>query len=402
MGSALGRPEASSARHPEKAQRCLAEWVASSAGAERELACQPALHVAGALAQRLVDFLSPAGTGEASAARACTVLKARLKVALEPSLVSVDAVERREAVRHLSRALGQRPAQVLLEAVAKRPTSFDAPVADGLVALSQDGDEPAGRALLLVATPANQTHVNRLLAVYAQRRDELRPKLAHPAPEERRAAVSALAALAPLSAPHVSPCLEGPVASVRLAAAKGLARGNSRTPQSAAAACDWSKAAAAVESAAASKDAAEHAAAAWAAPRGPTTPRTIALALTAISATDPETLAAGLTGVARHRQKAQPPRAIQLSAHPSAPAPAEALGALVVLDPGQCRANAVGALEHDEAALVRKAAALALAVVGGPQAAGALNRAARNDSAPSVKLAAAESLRKLSAGSHTP
>jgi hypothetical protein len=226
VGSALGRLKASSARHPEKAQRCLAEWVASSAGAERELACQPALHVAGALAQRLVDFLSPAGTGEASAVKACAVLKARLKVALEPSLVSVDAVERREAVRHLSRALGHRPAQVLLEAVAKRPTSFDAPVADGLVALSQDGDEPAGRALLLVAPPANQTHVNRLLAVYAQRRDELRPKLAHPAPEERRAAVSALAALAPLSAPHVSPCLDGPVASVRLAAAKGLARGN--------------------------------------------------------------------------------------------------------------------------------------------------------------------------------
>ncbi|GMU61563.1 MAG: DNA mismatch repair protein MutH [Myxococcaceae bacterium] len=441
---------------PQSAQRRLGQWVARSAGGERVLACLTALHVAGALEQRLGDFLAPAKTGEPSAAGACAVLEAKLLEAVEPSLFAIEPVERRETVRHLSKALGKQPAQVLLKALQSRPVEFDELVAGELAALAQDGAEPAGRALLLAATPANQAEVNRLLAVYARQRDELRPKLAHPSLEERRAAVSQLAALAPLSSPELSACLEDVSASVRLAAAKGLARGEGRSLSEAAgarlagqeagvparlawlellsdtsspgcadvglraweqrdapvrvrsaalstaASCDWARAEAAVASAAASKDPAERAAAAWAAAKGPTNPRTVSLGTTALASSDPEVLAAGLAGAARHRQKAQAARAAQLATHPSPQVRAEALKALSTLDPGQCRGKAVAALEKDVAPEVRRAAALALATVGGPQALGALDRAAKNDRDPSVKLAAADSLRKLGAGSPTP
>ncbi|MEW5739978.1 MAG: HEAT repeat domain-containing protein [Myxococcota bacterium] len=442
---------------PKSAQRRLAAWVASSTGADRELACLTAVHVSGALGQRVGDFLAPANTGEPAAAGACAVLEAKLLESLEPSLFAVDPVERREVVRHLSKALGRTPAQVLLAAMKTRPPAFDEVVADELIALAQSGEEPAGRALLTAATPATQGEVNRLLAIFSRRRDELRPRLSHPALEERRAAVSQLAALAPLSAPDLAPCLDDASSAIRLAAAKGLARGEGRTlaeaaearltgaeavavPQrlawlellsdasapgcadvalraweqldapvrvrgaalSTAAACDWAQARAAVETAAASKDPGERAAAAWAAARGPTTPRTIALSTEALASNDAEVVAAGLSGVARHRQKALAPRAVALTAHQAAQVRAEALRALATLDPGQCRAKAVAALDRDESAEVRKAAALALAGVGGPQAVGALDRAARNDTDPSVKLAAADSLRKLGAGSPTP
>lgn len=442
---------------PQSAQRRLGQWVARSAGGERVQACLTALHVAGALEQRLGDFLAPTKTGEPSAAGACAVLEAKLLELVEPALFALDPVERREAVRHLSKALDEPPAQVLLGALKSRPVEFDELVAGELAALAQGGDEPAGRALLLAATPATQAEVNRLLSVYSRQRDLLRPKLAHPSLEERRAAVSQLAALAPLSSPELSACLEDVSASVRLAAAKGLARGEGRTLSEAAGArlagqeeagvparlawlellsdtsspgcadvglrawelrdapvrvrsaalstaagCDWARAEAAVESAASSTDPQERAAAAWAAVKGPTNPRTLSLSTAALASGDPAMLAAGLAGAARHRQKAQAARAVKLAAHASPQVRAEALKALATLDPGQCRAKAVAALEKDDVPEVRRAAALALATVGGPQALGPLDRAAKNDRDPSVKLAAAESLRKLGAGSPTP
>lgn len=442
---------------PRNAQARLARWIATSGGEERELACVTALHVAGALEQPLATFLSAAKTGEPTAAGACRALEARLLVAVETSLFSIDPVERRETVRHLAKALGRRPAQVLLHAMKTRPPAFDELVADDLAALGEDGDEPAGRALLTAATPADEAEVNRLLAVYSRRRDALKPQLAASSLEARREAVRRLAALTPLSAPDLVPCLEDPNGRVRLAAAQGLARGEGRTLAEAAearltgvesagpaqqlawldlladtstpgcadvalrawerpggaealraralavaASCDWARAEAAVASAAGSGNAFEGAAAAWAAARGPTNPRTLALTTAALASADPQTLAAGLAGAARHRQKAQAARAAALTAHDAPAVRAEALRALGSLDPGQARLKAMGALERDREASVRRAAAEVLAVVGGPQALGALDKAARNDPDPGVKFVASDSLRRLGAGSPMP
>lgn len=441
----------------KNAQQRLAAWVARSAGAERELACVTALQVAGALGQRLGDFLAAAKTGEPSAAGACAVLEPRLVTAVEPALFSIDPVERRETVRGLAKGLGQKPAQVLMRAMKTRPEAFDELVADDLARLAEDGDEPAGRALLTAATAADTEQVNRLLAVYSKRRDELRAGLSAASLDERRMTVHRLAALAPLSAPDLAPSLEDPSGSVRLAAAKGLAAGEGRTLAEAAearlsgaeparleqqlswlglladasapgcadvalrawervdaaarlrgaalavaAGCDWSRAEAAVASAAASSDRTERSAAAWAAAKAPTNAKSIALSLDALASDDPPTLAAGLAGAARHRQKAQAGRAASLSAHADPAVRAEALKALAVLDAGQARLKAMSALERDGDADVRKAAAQALSVVGGPQALGALDRAARNDPDPGVKFVAADSLRRLGTGSPLP
>lgn len=441
----------------KNAQQRLAVWVARSTGAERELACVTAVLVAGALDQRAGDFLAAAKTGEPSAAGACAVLEPKVIEAIEPALFSIDPVERRETVRGLSKGLGLKPAQVLLHAMKTRPVAFDELVADELAGLAERGDEPAGRALLSVATPADAAVVNRLLAVYSKRRDELRGKLSAPSLEERRAAVHRLAALAPLSAPELVPALEDSSGSVRLAAAKGLAAGEGRTLAEAAearlsgdeptrleqqlawlslladasapgcgdvalrawermdaparlretalavaAGCDWASSDAAVASAAASANPAERAAAAWAAAKGPTTPKTIALTLGALASDDEASLRAGLAGAARHRQKAQAARAASLASHASPLVRAEALKTLAVLDPGQARLKAMRALEHDADAAVRTAAAETLSLVGGPQALGALDRAAKNDPDPAVKFVAADSLRRLGAGSPMP
>lgn len=444
-------------RTKKSAQQRLAGWISTSSGAERELACVTALRVAGALGQPLGTFLSAPKTGEPSAAGACAVLEPRLVAAVEPDVFSLDPVERREAVRHLSKALALTPARVLLRAMKTRPADFDEQVADVLTSLAADGDEPAGRALLAAAEPDDATAVNRLLAVFARRRDALRPRLSDESLEERRAAVRALAALAPLSAPDLASCLDDPSMTVRLSASRGLARGEGRTLAEAAAArlagaeptnlshqltwlgllaetsepgcadvgldawnradaaarlrqtglqtaasCDWARAEPAVGAAAASKDPVARAAAAWAAARGPTNARTIALAEQALTSDEPSSLAAGLAGAARHRRKAQAPRAVALTGHADPAVRAEALRALATLDPGQCRLKAVGALKGDASADVRRAAAQALASVGGPQALGALGQAAREDQDPSVKFVAADSLRRLGAGSPTP
>jgi hypothetical protein len=338
-----------------------------------------------------------------------------------------------------------------------RPEAFDELVANEHVALAEDGGEPAGRALLAAATAADADQVNRLLAVYSKRRDELRAGLSAVSSDERRMTVQRLSALAPLSAPDLAPALEDPSSAVRLAAAKGLAAGEGRTLAEAAlarlsgaeparlehqlawltlladasapgcadvalrtwervdaparlrsaalavaAGCDWSRAEAAVASAAASSDRTERSAAAWAVARAKTNPKSVALTLEALASDDPPTLAAGLAGAARHRLKGQTARAASLSAHADPAVRAEALKALAVLDAGQARLKALDALERDGDAEVRRAAAEALSVVGGPQALGALDRAARADPDPRVKFVAADSLRKLGGGSRLP
>jgi hypothetical protein len=260
-----------------------------------------------------------------------------------------------------------------------------------------------------------------------------------------------------LSAPELATCLVDSNGSVRLAAAEGLARGEGRTlaeaarvrlsgeapatleqqlawlellgdtsapgcastalgawelpsapaplrevALSVAASCDWPMAHASVASAAASADPIEQAAAAWAAARGPTNEATLAITTRALASDDPVRLAAGLAGAGRHRQKAHGSRAAALTAHPQAAVRAEALKALAALDVGVGRLKAIAALQQDPSAQVRQAAAEALALAGGPQAMGALERAARNDPDPRVKFVAGDSLRRLGAGSLSP
>jgi hypothetical protein len=439
------------------AEQRLAGWAARSTGPERELACLTALQVAGARGLRLGELLSAARTGEPSAAPACAALEPRLVAALELALFASDPAERREAVRAVSRGLGASPAQVLLRAMATRPEHVDALLADDLMALAEDGDPPAGRALVSAAEPGNAAQVNRLLAVYGRRRDALRAELDAGSAVDRRAAARRLATLAPLSAPELSSCLADPDVAVRLIGARGLAAGEGRTlaeaaearatsatgagleqalawlellaatsdrgcagvalrawgragaaarlraaALSAAASCDWPRAEAAVMAAAASPALGERAAAAWAATRAPTTEATAALALACLRAEDPQLLAPGLAGAARHRLRAQVGRVAALARHPDAAVRAEALKALSVLDPGQARLKAPTSLARDADAGVRRAAAEALAALGGAQAIAALTRASRADPDAAVKFVAGESLRRLGAGSPLP
>ena len=83
-------------------------------------------------------------------------------------------------------------------------------------------------------TPADEIAMNRLLSVFSQRIDALRPLLASPEHAVRRDAVAQLAHLAPMSDPQLESLLSDADPAVRIAAARAVAAGEGKSIREAA------------------------------------------------------------------------------------------------------------------------------------------------------------------------
>lgn len=187
--------------------------VELAAGAPSGAGCQTALR-GGATA---------GGEALREALRLCEPARAEVKARLEVELYDADPALQKEALAQLARLEGLPPARVLLRAMATRPATVDQIPADLLLAFAA-GSKASVASLLSSARAPEQDAVNRLLARYSARIDELRPALEGKDPAQRREALQALAAFLPWSAPEVEARVQDADASVRWAAASVLAQ----------------------------------------------------------------------------------------------------------------------------------------------------------------------------------
>lgn len=431
----------------------LAMWIARAQGDELQRACLTGVHAAGATKTSLAALLN----AEGKSAQTCLAKEIELRGVLWIDLYSEDPVLRREALTHLSRAFERPAGRVVLDALPTHPAAFDELILETLASWSIEENVSPAASLIAAAKPDDVNTMNRVLAVYSRQRDAAKPDLSSTEVPVRREALSKLARLAPISEPELLGALSDPLPAHRLAAARGLARGESRSLAAmtggrlsgekpatreqqlallelvgdtheadcadvalqtwrdsaraaelraralkVAASCDWGATSKDVEAALQAPGVTERAAAVAALGFAPQSEQVTERLLRATDATEPALRKAACQSIGQKRWRAGIQRVTALSGDQDAEVRAEALKSLVALDAPNTEGRLTGALEKDTSPLVRVLAAELLPRFGGPRAIAALSQASRNDTDPNVKLVAAQSLRKLQPGSPSP
>lgn len=428
--------------------RELSRWIMEG---RDHLPCITAIHLAGSKKQTTGTMLQMAGSMGPSSAALCWNKRDELRKAMEVEMYSVDPLVRREALLHLATFLEISPARAVLNAMASRPVETDEAAALLLVEDAAAGGPAAGAAVLKAAKEPDAPRVNRLLAVWAVTLDAQRPRLKAAKPlNERKEAISILSAIGPLGALELEKLLEDPDVSIRLGAARGLARGEGMTlglyarqrldptakhsnavrvkwveflgrteaescadtlkaalsdPRlddgvraaalAALGGCAGAAALPEVKKALSSKSPKTRAAAFTALGQIPRVPEAAQLVAEGLRDVEPSVLAAAITSVAAQHLTPKIPEVMGLLDHNAVEVRVAAARALVVMGDSRA-ASALGrALQKDSAEEVREACARGLGELGGPDAPGPLTHAAEKDSSSRVKYVASESLRKL-------
>lgn len=425
-------------------ERRLAAWVEASVDDERRLACLTRLLASGTLSGDALLSKEP---------RAAALCQGIADAVWQAGLLELLAVDRRlalEALQLLSKARAVGPARVVLDLMASRTPEFDEQLAELLVSFAEHGGTPVGLTLLRDAREPDAPLVDRLLAVYSRLRDRKRSMLSSSDKDARLQGVLALAPLAPLSASELLIGLSDEHASIRMASARAIARGEGRTLTEAAevrlsgavpvpamerrrwltlladvddprcvtlttgvwrdgtqpdavradalvslAGCG--RRAALSELVAASKDsnAALQAGVMRAVLLLPREPQVAPLVEKALTSSTDEVLAGAAAAIGAHRLTPLRGKLTPLTNHPAAIVRVECLQALWMLDARATLPLALDRLSADSDPTVRGRAALLLPELGGPQAVAALARASKRDTDSHVKMAALEGLRRL-------
>lgn len=428
------------------AERSLANRVVEAQGEERKRWCLTALLAAGAQ-PRTSDALLAV---RPDAVSACKTIEGAVYLAGADELLSPDVNHAHEALRLVSAGRGTGPARVVLDLMAVKPVEADEALANLLVLHAERGGPPVGLAILKDATERDAPQVNRLLAIYSKLRDRNRPLLSSTEKDARRQAVVALAPIAPLSASELLIALNDQQASIRMNAARAIARGEGRsvteaaearlsgtTPAPAAEKRRWLTLLADVDDPAcvtltrrtwrdetqpdavraealvslagcARKASVADLTEASQAPNVtlqagvmravlnlPREPAIVPLVESALMSPAEEVLAGAAQAIGAHRLTALGARLAPLLEHQAPTVRAEALKAMATLDPRKAQPLVITRLGQDADAEVRVAAAGLLADVGGPLAVSALAKASKTDGEARVKMAATEGLRRL-------
>lgn len=427
-------------------ERRVAQQIERAQGAARTTACLTALFAAGARGARRDSLLA----GEPRALEACAGLDGTVYREGALEVLGPDPLRSLEALQLVSVGRGSTPARVVLDLLVGRSTSVDEDLAMKLVALTDRGGPPAGLAILRAATPADAPQVDRLLAVYSAIRDRNRPLLTSSEKDARRQAIAALAPLAPLSQSELLIGLGDAQASIRMASARAIARGEGRSLTEAAEArlsgqssapanerrqwltlladvddpaCqsltrrvwhdatqpDGVRAEALVSLAGCGRreavvdlleafdqdNVALQAGALRALLLLPREPRVVPLVERALSSPSEPVLAAAAEAAGAHRLSNLTPRLVPLLDHPAVAVRVATLAALWSLDPRKTGPLALKALSGDPTPEVRVTAARLVSETGGPLTVSALARASKSDPDARVKMAALEGLRRL-------
>ena len=117
----------------------------------------------------------------------------------------------------------------VLNAMATRDVSSDEASALLLVEDAAAGGPAPGAAVLKAAKEPDAPRVNRLLAVWAVTLDAQRPRLKDGPLNQRREAISALSQVGPLGAAQLEGLLADADATIRVAAARAIARGEGQS-----------------------------------------------------------------------------------------------------------------------------------------------------------------------------
>ena len=428
--------------------RELSRWIMEG---RDNLPCLTAVHLAGSKKQTTAALLQVAGSMGPSAAALCWDKRLDLKKALELEMYSADPITRREALLHLAAFLEIPPARAVLNAMATRKAETDGSAAELLVEDAAAGGPAAGAAVLKAAKEPDAERVNRLLAVWATTLDAQKPRLKATQPlTDRKEAIAILSAIGPLGAEDLDKLLADPDISIRLAAARAIARGEGSTlglyakqkldpaqkvpnavrikwaeflARTEAEMCaDTLKAAIAdvrlddgvraaalaalggcagagalgeVKKALSSKSPQQRAAAITALGQIPRLPEAAQLVSQSLRDVEPQVLAAAIGAVAAQHLTSKIPEVMGLMEHSATEVRVAAARALILI--GDARAASVlgRALHKDSAEEVREACARGLGELGGPDAPGPLTHAAEKDVSSRVKYVASESLRKL-------
>ncbi len=431
----------------------LALWLTRARGEELQRACLTAVHAASAFKQSIPALFS----ADPRAAQTCLAQEAALRRALWVDLYSESALLRREALTDLSRAFDHPAARVVLDALPSHAVEFDELVLDTLASWSVEAGVAPAASLMAAATAKDVETMNRVLAVYARKRDAAKPLLASPQEPVRRQGMGLLAELAPLSEAELLTALADPVYSLRMHAVWSLARGEKRSvaamagarlsglkPATAAqqrvlielvgdkheddcapilleswrdrardpelraralaiaASCSWSAAKEDVEAAFISHELFDRAAAVSALGFSPRSEQLTERLLRASDAEEPSLRVAACRAMARQRWRGGVARLTAMASEETPEVRSEALSALVALDAPALDVKLSSVLEKDASPQVRATAAGLLAGFTSPRAISALSHASRNDTDPNVKLVAAQSLRRLAPGSASP
>ncbi|MCY1080373.1 HEAT repeat domain-containing protein [Archangium lansingense] len=215
------RAQAKARGHTET--RVLADWVAEAPAKDEVLACVTAARAAANSSRSTASFLKEAGAKGGPAAARVWARRDAVREVLEVEVYSEQAVLRGDALAHLATFLGRSPARVLLEAMARRPESGDAAAASALLSVAEKQGSSVGRMLLVEAKPPDQSLINRLFAVYSQDLEKLQKALSSTDITERRATVQSLRRYGPLAQRELERALVDTEAQVRQLAARGLA-----------------------------------------------------------------------------------------------------------------------------------------------------------------------------------
>lgn len=424
----------------------LGQVIDSASDERRAATCLTALMAAGARSSTRDALLA----SQPKALAACQAVDGSVYKQGTLGLFVADRNRAHEALQCLSAGRGTGPARVVLDALGPRAVETDEALAELLVLHAERGGPPVGLALLRDATERDEGQVDRLLKFYSLLRDKNRPLLTSTEKDARRQAVGALAPIAPLSASELQLALNDSQASIRMAAARAIARGEGRSVTEAAEArlsgsspanaaekrrwltlladvddpkCpaltrrtwedetqpDVVRAEALVSLAGCARRAAVPDLARAAAAKNvtlqsgvmravlllPREPGIVPLVEEALTSNADEVLAGAAQAIAAHRLTPLAPRLAALLEHRGGTVRAEALRAVSVLDPRKAQPLVISKLGQDPDVEVRLTAASLLAEVGGPLAVSALAQASKTDGDTRVKMAATESLRRL-------
>ncbi len=431
----------------------LALWLSGAKGEEATRACLTAVHAASAFKESLTALF----VDDPRAAKTCLAQEGVLRKALWVDLYSPSALLRREALTDLARAFERSTARVVLDALPFHAPEFDELVLDTLASWSVEAGVAPAASLMAAATPKDVETMNRVVAVYARKRDAAKPLLASPQEAARREGLGLLSELAPLSEPELLGALADPVYSLRVNAVSALARGETRSvaamagarlsglkPATAAqqrvlldlvgekreadcapivleswrdstrdpalraralavaASCDWEATRDDVEAAFNAPAVFDRAAAVTALGFSPRSEQLTDRLLRASDAPEPALRSASCRAIGRQGWRGGAARLSAMTGDEEPEVRSEALTALVALDAPALEAKLSSALENDASPQVRATAATLLARFTSPRAISALSHASRNDTDANVKFVAAQSLRKLAPGSPSP
>lgn len=407
--------------------------------------CATAMLAAGARNLALEAFLEKSP----KMLETCKAIDGPVYLEVARGVLDADVNRAIESMVNVAAARKTGPARVVLDLMTT-VTAADESLAMVLMTHAERGGPPVGLALLRDATERDTAAVNRLLAIYSTLRDKHRSLLTSSDKDARLQGVRSLAPLAPLSTPELSVALNDAQASVRMSAARAIARGEGRsvtqaaqarlggeTPASAAekrrwltlltdvddpqcaeltrhtfadatqpdavrgdalvslAGCARKQALPDLESAMSSPNVTLQAAVMRAVLLLPREPAVVPLVERALGSTDDGVLAGACEALGAHRLTPLADRLLPLFEHQAGLVRLEALEAAHLLDPRKTQPLVIAKLKEDKDPAVREAAARLLVDSGGPLAVSALASASKTDADDRVKLAATEGLRKL-------